>query len=155
MPRKLSYSSMVSRWAARSAFRNRWSYPWVQTLSQDRKFLSKYRLEWHVPYAPGDLKAVAYRNGKQVALDEVRTAGAAAQVKLTADRTTIQADGQDLSFLTVRIEDAEVISALQPITWCNSRLLEWVRSPAWITAMRLPPSRFKPITAKPSVAWRC
>ncbi len=76
-------------------------------VSQDRKFLSKYRLEWQVPYQPGDLKAVAYRGGKQVAVDEVHTAGAPARVKLTPDRATIQADGDDLSFFTVRIEDAK------------------------------------------------
>jgi beta-galactosidase len=48
---------------------------------------------------------VAYQNGKQVAVDEVRTAGAPAKVKLAADRAVIQADGDDLSFVTVRIED--------------------------------------------------
>lgn len=75
--------------------------------SQDRKFVSKYRLEWQVPYQPGSLKAVAYQGGKQVAVDEVRTAGAPARVKLTPDRAAIQADGDDLSFVTVRIEDKD------------------------------------------------
>jgi beta-galactosidase len=76
-------------------------------VSADRKFLSKYRLEWQVPYEPGDLKAVAYRDGRQAAVDEVRTAGAPARVKLTPDHTSIRADGDDLSFLTVRIEDRD------------------------------------------------
>jgi len=76
-------------------------------VSQDRKFSSKYRLEWQVPYAPGSLKAVAYQGGRQVAVDEVRTAGPAARVKLVADRAAIDADGDDLSFLTVRIEDKD------------------------------------------------
>jgi beta-galactosidase len=76
-------------------------------VSPDRKFMSKYRLEWQVPYRPGDLKAVAYRNGKQVAVDDVRTAGAPARVKISADHTSILADGEDLSFLTVRIEDRD------------------------------------------------
>jgi beta-galactosidase len=76
-------------------------------VSADRKFLSKYRLEWQVPYEPGDLKAVAYRNGKQAAVDEVRTAGAPARVKLTPDHTSILADGDDLSFITVRVEDRD------------------------------------------------
>jgi beta-galactosidase len=78
-------------------------------VSQDRKFLTKYRLEWQVPYAPGDLKAVAYRAGKQVATDEVRTAGAPARIVLSADRSAIQADGSDLSFITVRVEDSKGI----------------------------------------------
>jgi beta-galactosidase len=76
-------------------------------VSADRKFLSKYRLEWQVPYAPGDLKAVAYRDGKQAAVDEVRTAGAPARLKLTPDHTSILADGDDLSFLTIRVEDRD------------------------------------------------
>jgi beta-galactosidase len=75
--------------------------------SQDRKFSSKYRLEWQVPWQPGTLKAVAYQGGKQVAADEIRTAGAPARVKLIPDRATIQADGDDLSFVTVRIEDKD------------------------------------------------
>jgi len=75
--------------------------------SPDKKFTSKYRLEWQVPYQPGSLKVVAYQGGKQVAVDEVRTAGAPARVKLTPDRATIQADGDDLSFVTVRIEDKD------------------------------------------------
>ncbi|HLK64847.1 MAG TPA: beta-galactosidase GalB [Bryobacteraceae bacterium] len=76
-------------------------------VSPDKKYLSKYRLMWNVPYEPGTLKAVAYVDGKQVAVDEMRTAGAPARIKLIADRSTIDADGDDLSFLTVRIEDKD------------------------------------------------
>jgi beta-galactosidase len=81
--------------------------PVGQNASADKKFVTKYRLEWQVPYQPGSLKAVAYQGGKEIAVDEVRTAGAPARVKLIADRSTIQADGDDLSFLTVRIEDKD------------------------------------------------
>ncbi|HEV2447724.1 MAG TPA: glycoside hydrolase family 2 TIM barrel-domain containing protein, partial [Candidatus Sulfopaludibacter sp.] len=76
-------------------------------ISQDHKYLSRYRLMWQAPFEPGTLKAVAYQNGKQVAVDEVRTAGAPAKVKLTPDRATIHSDGDDLSFVTVRIEDKD------------------------------------------------
>ena len=76
-------------------------------VSKDHKFVTKYRLEWQVPFAPGSLKAVAYQGGKQVAADEVRTAGAPARIRLTPDRSTIHADGDDLSFVTVRIEDKD------------------------------------------------
>jgi beta-galactosidase len=60
-----------------------------------------------VPYAPGSLKAVAYSGGKQVAVDEIKTAGAAARIRLVPDRATIQGDGEDLSFLKVRVEDKD------------------------------------------------
>jgi beta-galactosidase len=76
-------------------------------VSPDQKFTTKYRLLWEVPYAPGALKAVAYRGGKQVAVDEVRTAGAPARITLTPDRKTVAADGDDLAFFTVRIEDKD------------------------------------------------
>ena len=81
--------------------------PVGQNASADKKFVTRYRLEWQVPYQPGSLKAVAYQGGKQVAVDEVRTAGPPARVKIVPDRATIQADGDDLSFVTVRIEDKD------------------------------------------------
>lgn len=80
--------------------------PVGKNVSPDGKFLTKYRLEWQVPYHPGSLKAVAYRLGKEVAVDERRTAGPPARVTLTPDRAVIHADGRDLSFFTIRIEDA-------------------------------------------------
>jgi beta-galactosidase len=76
-------------------------------VTPDRKFQSKYRFLWQVPFAPGVLKAVAYQEGKPVASEEMRTAGPAVQVKLIPDRKTIQADGDDLSFIEVRIEDKD------------------------------------------------
>lgn len=66
---------------------------------------SPYRLNWNVAYEPGELKVIAYKDGKQVAEKTIVTAGKAAQIQLTPDRTEIDADGYDLSFITVRIED--------------------------------------------------
>jgi beta-galactosidase len=76
-------------------------------VTETRKFTTKYRLEWQAPYQPGVLRAVAYQGGAQVAADEVHTAGAPARIRLIPDRAKIHADGQDLSFITVRIEDQE------------------------------------------------
>ena len=64
-------------------------------------------LEWAVPYAPGELKAVATKEGKVVKTDVVRTAGAPATLRLSADRTRIAADGQDLSFVKVEVLDRD------------------------------------------------
>ncbi|MEU3337857.1 glycoside hydrolase family 2 TIM barrel-domain containing protein [Streptomyces sp. NPDC006668] len=66
----------------------------------------KLHLTWKVPYAPGELKAVARRNGKAVATDVLRTAGDAHAVRLTADRTSLAADGRSLVFVTAEIVDA-------------------------------------------------
>jgi beta-galactosidase len=65
----------------------------------------KLSLRWKVPFKAGILKAEAYQNGKLVATDIVRTADEAAKIDLSADRNTIQADGKDLSFITVKITD--------------------------------------------------
>ena len=81
--------------------------PVGQKISDDLRFTTRYRLVWEVPYAPGALKAVAYAGGKPVATTEVKTAGAAARVVLAPDRTKIRADGEDLSFVTVRVEDGD------------------------------------------------
>jgi beta-galactosidase len=62
-------------------------------------------LEWQVPYAPGELKAVATKQGQIVATDLVRTAGPPAQLILQADRPVIAADGQDLCFVKVALVD--------------------------------------------------
>ncbi|WP_343330790.1 beta-galactosidase GalB [Polaribacter staleyi] len=69
-------------------------------------YKSKYRLSWNVPYQPGSIKVIGYRDGKEVAEKEIKTAGKPAQLKLIADRSEIDADGNDLSFITVRVEDA-------------------------------------------------
>jgi len=94
----------------RSIGRKRMGEPYVipvgEKISADRTFTTKYRLVWDVPYEPGTLRAVAYAGGKPVATAEVRTAGAPARVALAPDRATIRADGEDLSFVTVRIEDS-------------------------------------------------
>jgi beta-galactosidase len=81
--------------------------PVGRNISDDLKFATKYRFVWTVPYQPGSLKAVAYRDGKQVAIDEIRTAGPPARITLAADRNAIRADGDDLSYITVKVEDRE------------------------------------------------
>jgi beta-galactosidase len=81
--------------------------PVGEKISQDLRFTTTYRLVWEVPYAPGELKAVAYTEGAAVANEVVRTAGAPARIVLQPDRATIRADGDDLSFVTVRVEDAD------------------------------------------------
>jgi beta-galactosidase len=67
-----------------------------------------FRLRWNdVKYEPGELKAVAYKNGQPWAQDSVKTTGPATKLTLAADRSTLNADGQDLSFITVAVADSE------------------------------------------------
>ncbi len=80
--------------------------PVGRNVSETLSFSSTYRLLWQVPYQPGVLLAVARNHGVEVAHDDMHTAGAAARVRLIADRNVIHADGDDLSFVTARVEDA-------------------------------------------------
>jgi beta-galactosidase len=68
----------------------------------------EYRLRWDdVVYAPGELRVETYKAGKAWASASVQTAGATAQLEAVADRREIRADGSDLSFITVRVLDAQ------------------------------------------------
>jgi beta-galactosidase len=64
-------------------------------------------LEWEVPYEPGTLSAVGYRDGKAAASFREETAGVPASVALSADRSQIGADGEDVSVVTVEAKDRQ------------------------------------------------
>ena len=68
----------------------------------------RFRLMWNdVTYEPGELKAVAYKNGQKIGEKVLKTAGKADRLKLTADRKTIKANGQDLAYILVEAYDKE------------------------------------------------
>jgi len=62
-------------------------------------------VKWRVPFTPGTLRAVSIKNGKTVLTQEVKTAGEPYKLVLKADRSTINADGKDLSFVEVDVVD--------------------------------------------------
>src|SRR5450631_840490 len=64
-------------------------------------------LQWSVNFATGTLQAKATKGGTVVATDTVKTAGSAAKLALSPDRASITADGRDLSYVEVDIEDAQ------------------------------------------------
>ena len=66
----------------------------------------RYALRWlDVPYQPGEVKAVAYDNGHKIGTATVRTAGEPAKLRLSPDRKSLRADGNDLSFVLVEAID--------------------------------------------------
>ena len=69
----------------------------------------RYRLMWmDTKYEPGTVKVVAYNDkGEAVAEKEIRTAGKPHHIELEADRSTINADNKDLSFITVKVVDKD------------------------------------------------
>jgi len=70
---------------------------------------TQWRATWEVPYQPGTLKAIAYSGTEEVDSWELATADQPSNIRLTADRTTLCADGQDLCYITVDLLDPEGI----------------------------------------------
>jgi beta-galactosidase len=60
---------------------------------------------FNVPYEPGSLKAVNVENGKETDSIEFKTTGLPKHIRLTADRNTIKADRNDLSYVMVEVVD--------------------------------------------------
>lgn len=78
-----------------------------KSLGLKQKGPDDLHLRWRVAWSPGTVKAVSRNNGKAVLTREIKTAGEPAAIKLTADRSKLSADGQDLSFITVEILDKD------------------------------------------------
>ncbi|RTQ51615.1 DUF4982 domain-containing protein [Hymenobacter gummosus] len=78
-----------------------------KSLGTKKKSADQLHVMWRVPYAPGTLQAVSRKAGKTVLTRTIKTAGAPARIELTADRSALRADGLDLSFVTVRVLDAQ------------------------------------------------
>jgi len=70
---------------------------------------TKFIAEWDVPYQAGELKAIGYNGKKSVNTTLLNTTGEPAQIKITADRTELKANGQDLSYITVEFVDSRGI----------------------------------------------
>ena len=88
------------------------------------KDYERYRLSWHIPYTPGTLTAVGYdADGKEIARDEVKTAGAPAALRLTAVKDKIAADGESVTLVYCSAVDADGIvcpNAAIPVTFAVS-----------------------------------
>lgn len=78
-----------------------------KSLGIKRKQGDSLHVMWRINYEPGILKAVSRRKGKTVLTRQIKTAGKPAKIQLVSDRKIIKADGNDLSFVTVKILDAD------------------------------------------------
>jgi beta-galactosidase len=63
-------------------------------------------VEWKVRYEAGAIEAHGWKDGKLVLTEKHETTGPIASLRLTADRTVIDADGADVVVLTVDALDA-------------------------------------------------
>lgn len=80
-----------------------------QTKHKNGTVKNRYRLMWHdAVYQPGEVRVVAYdEQGNPVAEKTVRTAGKPHHIELVTDRSSLQADGKDLAYVTLRIVDKD------------------------------------------------
>lgn len=67
----------------------------------------QFKAVFNMPYQPGTLKAVGVEDDREVEEKVLVTAGKPAKIRLTADRNTLTANGQDLSFVTVEVVDKD------------------------------------------------
>ena len=92
----------------------------------------RYRLRWFdVPYEPGELKAVAYRGGKRIGEQTMRTAGRPVAVKLTPEAEALPADGETCVFVQVDLVDAK--GTRDP--WAENRVTFGIKGPGRILAV--------------------
>ncbi|KAK2614966.1 hypothetical protein N8I77_001748 [Diaporthe amygdali] len=87
--------------------------------SQGRQKKAGYRFRWdNVVYQPGEVHVKTYKDGEDWAEAKVRTTGEATQLRLSTyqNRTTIAADGSDLSFVSVAVSDdnEDIVNTAQP-----------------------------------------
>lgn len=77
------------------------------SMGRQNKGRDDFNLVWKVPFEEGTIMGVGYRNGMEIMRREIRTAGEAASLVLSPDRTELKADGADLSFITVTVVDTD------------------------------------------------
>ncbi len=78
-----------------------------KSLGTHKKEEGKFHVMWRVKFEPGTIKAVSRKDGQVVLEKEIHTDGEPYKVELIADRDVINADGTDLSFITVKIVDED------------------------------------------------
>ena len=119
-------------------------YPKVRLYLNDQlvgeKEVEKGMATFTLPYQPGTLRAtpllspegddVSSPRGGREGVITLQTAGEATAIRLTADRTGLQTDGQDLAFITVELTDADGIVNLT----ANNELTASVSGPATLLA---------------------
>ncbi len=103
-----------------------------KSLGKKKKGQYEYRLRWDdVTYEPGELRAVAYKDGKPWAEAVTRTTGPAAKLVLQPDRSELRADGTDLSYVTVSVTDKDG----QVVPRSKNRIKFEIKGPGEIAAV--------------------
>jgi beta-galactosidase len=75
-------------------------------------------IEWKVKYEPGAIEARGSKDGKVVSIEKRETTGEAVSIRLTTDRTEIDADGEDIAVLKVEVLDRQG----RPVPTANNKI---------------------------------
>jgi len=102
-------------WSTPGQIINVWAYGNCQSVelflngqSRGRQTLNvQSHVAWNLPYAAGTLQAIGYNYGVPVITNTMVTTGVPAAIALIPDRSTILADGRDVSVVTVAVLDAQ------------------------------------------------
>jgi beta-galactosidase len=86
---------------------------------------------WRVPFAAGTVRAIGKNGGKEVAHDELKTAGAPAKLVVAVDRPTLPHDWNEVAFVTVSALDANGV----PCPWADASVTFKVDGPGVIAAV--------------------
>ena len=97
----------------------------------EEKPVAEMKAVFSLTYTPGVLKAEGIRNGETIETQTLRTAGKPVALRLTADRSKLNADGQDLSFIVIEAIDAEG----QTVPVADNRLSVSVEGAATLLAL--------------------
>ncbi len=93
---------------------------------------ARYRLRWFdVPYEPGELKVVAYRAGRKIGEQTMRTAGKPEAVRLTPEAGELPADGETCVFVQVDVVDANGVRD----PWAKNRVSFKLTGPGKLLAV--------------------
>ncbi|MBO4444937.1 MAG: DUF4982 domain-containing protein [Bacteroidaceae bacterium] len=96
----------------------------------DEKDVAEHKALFSLPYQPGVLRADGVVDGEGKESVVLQTANETKSIRLTADKTSLKADGQDLAFITIELLDANGV--LNPTA--SNELEATVKGPATIVA---------------------
>ena len=96
---------------------------------------AKLIAQFDVPYAAGELRAIAFKDGQEIASLAFKTVAKPARLRLKVDRQTIRASRGDLAFVTVEITDGRCADPRYcsqnrlPCRWRRRAGCGWKRQP--------------------------
>ena len=80
----------------------------LNSRSMGRKAMTKNsHIEWMVNFEPGTLSARGYKNGREIITDKIETTNEPTSITLNPDRSVIKGDGEDISVITVEVNDSK------------------------------------------------